>query len=45
MKINSINVTNLNNIFELITKTKDNKNDKDIKTNEKKGNILCCCIV
>lgn len=27
MKINSINVTNLNNIFELITKTKDNKND------------------
>lgn len=27
MKVNSINVTNLNNIFELVTKTKDNKND------------------
>ena len=39
-KIKKLGVNNEDN-----KDVKDNKNDKDIKTNEKKGNILCCCIV
>ena len=39
-KIKKLGVNNEDN-----KDAKDNKKDKDIKTNEKKGNILCCCIV
>ena len=39
-KIKKLGVNNEDN-----KDAKDNKKDKDIKINEKKGNILCCCIV
>ena len=39
-KIKKLGVNNEEN-----NDAKDNKNSKDIKTNEKKGNIFCCCIV